>query len=220
MMKRNFVILMLFFLSCCTMAFAQKERKVSNFFHAKVWLKDGTTDEGYVNNGHHSIYVHHDIVYLSDLKGILGPFKNRKHAVKDMDSVYVWIDAEPEYILVAHPVPVMYSYGNDTPMVYDHPCLCYVFYEGLNVTIYQACDMMFGDFFLYKTPDMHYAKALFRCDKKLTKKRRATLCEEFEDYINIKNFVNTVHKNKMKDDPLAFFMLIDRVLGSNQNKRD
>lgn len=201
-------------LSFCAVAFAQKERKVSGYFHAKVWLKDGTTDDGYVNNGHHSLCVRDDVAYLTDLKGLLGPFKNRKHATKDMDSVYVWVDTDPEYVLVAHPIPVMYSYGNDTPMVYDHLCLCYVFYEGKNVTIYQAWDMMWGDFFLYKTPDMYYAKALFRCDKKLTEKRRNTLCEEFKEYTNIKNFVRTVHKNKMKDDPMAFFKLIDSVIGS------
>ena len=61
---------------------------------------------------------------------------------------------------------------------------------------------------------MEYAKALFREGKKLTDKRRATLCDEFEDYPIIKNYVKTIHKNKLKDDPVSFFLVIDKALGA------
>ena len=92
--------------------------------------------------------------------------------------------------------------------------MCYVLYRGKNVTIYQGWDLVLGDFFLYKTSGMEYAKALFREGKKLTDKRRATLCDEFEDYPIIKNYVKTIHKNKLKDDPVSFFLVIDKALGA------
>lgn len=192
---------------------AQKEKVIKKFFHAKVWLKDGTTDSGYIMNGHYSVCVYDETVVLNDLKFFS---KNRRHATKDIDSMYIWFDTEPDEILVSHSVPVRYSYGNETPIEYGYPSMCYVFYRGKNVTIYQAWDLWFGDFYLYKTLGMEHAKALFREGKKLTDKRRATLCDEFEDYPTIKNYVKTIHKNKLKDDPFSFFLVIDKALGSGR----
>ena len=104
-------------------------------------------------------------------------------------------------------------------MEYGYPSMCYVLYQSKNVTIYEAWDLYLGDFYLYKTPDMQYAKALFRKGKKLTEKRRATLCDEFQNYSIIKNYIKSIHKDKLKDDPVSFFLLIDKVLGSEKKDR-
>ena len=103
-------------------------------------------------------------------------------------------------------------------MEYGYPSMCYVLYQSKNITIYDAWDLFLGDVYLYKTPDMQYAKALFRKGKKLTEKRRATLCDEFDNYSIIKNYIRTIHKDKLKDDPYSFFLVIDKALGSA--KRD
>ena len=66
---------------------------------------------------------------------------------------------------------------------------------------------------------MEYAKALFREGKKLTDKRRATLCDEFKDYSTIKNYVKSIHKDKLKDDPFSFFLVIDKALESRKNNQ-
>ena len=191
---------------------AQKEKVNKKFFHAKVWLKDGTTDSGYIMNGHYSVCVYDEAVVLNSQDKLFS--KNRRHATKDIDSMYIWLDTEPDEILASHSVPVRYSYGNETAIEYGYPSMCYVLYRGKNVTIYQGWDLVLGDFFLYKTSGMEYAKALFREGKKLTDKRRATLCDEFEDYPIIKNYVKTIHKNKLKDDPVSFFLVIDKALGA------
>jgi hypothetical protein len=65
---------------------------------------------------------------------------------------------------------------------------------------------------------MQYAKALFRKGKKLTEKRRATLCDEFESYSIIKNYIRSIHKDKLKDDPGSFFFVIDIVLESEKKE--
>ena len=133
--------------------------------------------------------------------------------------MYIWLDTEPDDILVSHAVPVYYYYGNETPMEYGYPSMCYVIYQSKNVTIYWGWDLFLGDFYLYKTPSMEYAKALFRKGKKLSDKRRATLCDEFEGYSNIKNYVKSIHKNKLKDDPFPFFLVIDKALESGRKER-
>jgi hypothetical protein len=139
--------------------FAQKEKVIKNFWHAKVWLKDGTTDSGYIRNGHSTVCVYDETVVLNNLDGLFS--KNRTHATKDIDSMYIWFDTEPDKVLISHAVPVYYYYGNETPMEYGYPSMCYVLYQSKNVTIYEAWDLYLGDFYLYKTPDMQYAKALF-----------------------------------------------------------
>jgi len=197
--------------------FAQKEKIIKNFWHAKVWLKDGTTDSGYIRNGHKTVCVYDETVVLNNLDGLFS--KSRTHATTDIDSMYIWFDTEPDEVLISHAVPVHYYYGNETPMEYGYPSMCYVLYQSKNVTIYEAWDLYLGDFYLYKTPDMQYAKALFRKGKKLTEKRRATLCDEFQNYSIIKNYIKSIHKDKLKDDPVSFFLLIDKVLGSEKKDR-
>lgn len=211
-MKKILFLLIIFALAIVMPigTYAQKEKVIKKFFHAKVWLKDGTTDSGYIMNAHYSVCVYDEAVVLNNQDKFFS--KNRKHATNDIDSMYIWFDTEPDEIVVSHSVPVRYSYGSETPIEYGYPSMCYVFYRGKNVTIYQAWDLVLGDFYLYKTPSMEYAKALFRKGKKLTDKRRATLCDEFEDYPTIKNFVKTIHKNKLKDDPASFFLVIDKAL--------
>ena len=193
---------------------AQEEKNIKNFYHAKVWLKDGTIDSGYIQNAHHSVCVYDETVVLNNLDKFFS--KNRRHATNDIDSMYIWIDTEPDEVLVSHAVPVIYSYGNETPMEYGYPSMCYVYYRSKNVTIYHAWDLFLGDFYLYKTPDMKYAKALFREGKKLSNKRRATLCDEFENYPAIQDYVKSIHKNMLKDDPISFFLVIDKALGARE----
>ena len=180
-------------------------------------MKDGTTDSGYIRNGHNTVCVYDETVVLNNLDGLFS--KSRTHATTDIDSMYIWFDTEPDEVLISHAVPVHYYYGNETPMEYGYPSMCYVLYQSKNVTIYDAWDLFLGDVYLYKTPDMQYAKALFRKGKKLTEKRRATLCDEFDNYSIIKNYIRTIHKDKLKDDPYSFFLLIDKVLESEKKDR-
>ena len=223
MRKSLLLLLVLFHLQLSAQTNPQRgyiltnEKVIKNLWHAKVWLKDGTTDSGYIKNGHYSVCVYDDVVVLNNEDKFLG--KNRRHATKDIDSMYIWLDTEPDDILVSHAVPVYYYYGNETPMEYGYPSMCYVIYQSKNVTIYWAWDLFLGDFYLYKTPSMEYAKALFRKGKKLSDKRRATLCDEFEGYSNIKNYVKSIHKNKLKDDPFPFFLVIDKALESGRKER-
>lgn len=209
--------LLIVFLAVTQTATAQNEKVIKNFWHAKVWMKDGTTDSGYIENGHKTVCVYDETVVLNNLDKLFS--KNRKHYTKDIDSMYIWIDTEPDDILVSHSVPIKYYYGNETPMEFGYPSMCYVFYQSKNVTIYQGWNLTLGDFYLYKTPDMEYAKALFREGKKLTDKRRATLCDEFKDYSTIKNYVKSIHKDKLKDDPFSFFLVIDKALESRKNNQ-
>ena len=223
MRKMLLLLLVLFHLQLSAQTNPQRgyiltnEKVIKNLWHAKVWLKDGTTDSGYIKNGHYSVCVYDDVVVLNNEDKFLG--KNRRHATKDIDSMYIWLDTEPDDILVSHAVPVYYYYGNETPMEYGYPSMCYVIYQSKNVTIYWGWDLFLGDFYLYKTPSMEYAKALFRKGKKLSDKRRATLCDEFEGYSNIKNYVKSIHKNKLKDDPFPFFLVIDKALESGRKER-
>ena len=192
-------------------AFSQQRKVVKNYWHAQVWLKDGTTDSGYVQNAHHSVWVYDDEVVLNNLDKFLG--KNRRHATKDIDSMYVWVDTNPYNVIVSVPIPVNYSYGNNEPMVYNHPCMCYIIYSGQNVVIYEAWHDFSGDYYLYKTPEMYYAKALFRSHQKLSEKRRITLAEEFDDYPVIKDYIRNIPDKMLKVNPLPFFLLIDTALG-------
>jgi hypothetical protein len=67
--------------------FAQKEKVVKDFWHAKVWLKDGTIDSGYIRNGHSTVCVYDEAVVLNNLDGLFS--KNRSHATKDIDSMII-----------------------------------------------------------------------------------------------------------------------------------
>ena len=203
-------ILIFSFIILSTYVHAQKEKVVKDRWHAQIWLNDGTTDRGYMQELGRNVYD--EYMYLSDLGSNRFFVKKRKYNTRNIDSMYVWIDTNPNQVIVAHSVPVNYAYGNSTPVVYGYPSMCFVIYTGRKVAIYQAWDRFFGDFFLYKTPKMTYAKALFRCDTKLSEKRRKTLCDEFKDYPTIQNYVRTIHKSKVKDDPFSFFKIIDETL--------
>lgn len=159
MKKSNFLwgLLFLFgFLMLPALTQAQKQKKIYNRFHCKLYLKDGRVVDSYLL-GKYLSYTD-SVVHLSDNPNGFFP-KSQKYYNADIDSMLQWTDDYPELVIHLLPVKVRHSYDVDTLMVDSlrYPSMVMHQYRGKNVDGFAVWDMWSGFRYLYKTHDMDAA---------------------------------------------------------------
>ena len=144
---------------------------MKNVPHAIIYLKDGTTAEGYLQNR---------IPSASDSEIVLKPdaklfTKSSKFKNCDIDSMAMWYDKYPDMKTKWEPQFVDFTFGNNVSELDTHPTMVGLEYQGKHVKGYISYHMLYGFKLLYKTGEMPCAKAFVKPEEKFSEKRRKTL---------------------------------------------
>lgn len=221
-MKKVFLLSLSFWALFPIILLAQENKKeVKEWMHAKLYLKNNSIVEGYLVNsfaiGGYAVtrYINEpcssdSVMKLSDLKGLIR--KNEKYSNHDIDSMITWKDQDPQFRFKWEPQMVIFSYGNNDPIIEDHLIMLRVVYRGKNVTGYIINHLYFGYKCLYKTSEMSCAKAFLNVEHKFSEKRRKTLLEEFGSYPGMKEYIKGLDKKDVKDNPFAILEILDDAI--------
>ena len=123
---------------------------MKNVPHAIIYLKDGTTAEGYLQNR---------IPSASDSEIVLKPdaklfTKSSKFKNCDIDSMAMWYDKYPDMKTKWEPQFVDFTFGNNVSELDTHPTMVGLEYQGKHVKGYISYHMLYGFKLLYKTGEM------------------------------------------------------------------
>lgn len=218
-----FLAFLTFMAISSTSIFAQEKKMVKDWMHVKVFLKNDTVVEGYLHNstafGGYGVtrYIHEPTsldaeMRLNDMEKIFQ--KDRKISNQDIDSMITWNDKRPQLTIKWEPHMTNFAYGNNDPIFEDHLIMLKVVYRGKYVTGYIINHFGAGYKCLYKTADMPCAKAFLNLEKKFSERRRKTLQEEFSEYPNMEEYIKTLDKQIVKDNPFVILEELDKAIKS------
>ena len=128
----------------------------------------------------------------------------------------VWLDELPEIKLTWEPCPVDFAFGGREPATESYPSMLLLLYKGKHVKGYMSHHPAFGFKFLFLMSDMPYAKAFLIVGEKLSNRRRKTLLDTFYMYPGMEDYINSLTKDSVKDDPFCILKKLDELLGSDK----
>lgn len=204
-----------------TMVQAQKQKKIFNRPHCKVFLKNGKVVDSYLMAGHNMISRTDSAIYLSNNPNAFFP-KKEKYYIEEIDSMREWNDYQPEYIFHNVPVKIRYSYTADSVTVDSlrYPSMATRTYKGKNVEGFMVFDLWNGFRYLYKTTDMDVAHAYIGEKHRFTEGRKQKMAEEFKKYPRFVNFINSLRGDSFKNTPGYILYQLDTIIEEDkQNKR-
>lgn len=220
---RVFILLLIFsVLSVKPLAAKQKVDRLH--MHAKVYLKNDSVVEGYVQNSHPNLitplfilYTYEPCandksIYISQSWKFLA--KQKKYSIENINCMVTWYDEEPEAHSLWVPEQGNFAYGNDEPIELKHPSMMKLVFKGRHVEGFYCfyTGLGSGDQILYKTAQMEKAKALFSPKGFRLTVRRETLLEEFSDYPEMQEFIQGLKRKDLKANPLLILEKFDEVL--------
>ena len=224
---------LLFISICClfvgSLAMAQetegkKEKMVKGFLHTILYLKDGTTAEGYLQNSTPGfLYIRYRIPDACDSVMILRPdnklfTKSRKFYNCDIDSMITWFDGHPKEIMKWEPQFVDFTFGSKVSGPSSYSSMLFLLYQGKYVKGYVSCHPFYGFKYLFKTDDMPYAKAFLKPNQKLSEKRKKTLLDTFYMYPDMEVYIKGLTKEDIKDDPFCILKKLDDILSASSSQ--
>ena len=208
----------------CSLGLAQetegkKEKMVKGLLHTIIYMKDGSSAEGYLQNRTPGVYVTYHIPDALDSLMILKPdnklfTKSRKFRNSEIDSMTTWLDEHPKIIMKWEPQFVDFTFGNKSSELDTYPAMLNVLYQGEHVKGYISFHMLYGFKLLFKTDDMPYAKAFIKPDQKFSEKRRKTLLDTFYMYPEMEKFVKGLTKKDIEDDAFCILKKLDSILSA------
>ena len=207
-MKHTILILIMALLPMAVTAQQKKQRYVSNMMHTIVYLHGDSTGEGYLRNVPE---VYDEQLRLVPLNMKLFS-KDQVYDINKIDSMKSWFDEEPYMITHWERAYVNMAFGNNTPMVSEHPALLMQVYDGKSIRAYLAYNRLVGMRVVYQSCAMDTAKALFNEGSRLTDKRKKTLSEEFAAYPQLVKYINNMEKDVLKTRPGLLLREIDSQL--------
>ena len=206
---------------CLAMPDGDENKVVKGRFHAIVYLKNGETPEGYLQN---QFYVnmptisrcYHmpsaaDSVMRLKVNNKLFE-KSMKFRNQDIDSMVTWYDDDPEVRLKWEPEFVDFAFGNQEPTFDAYPSMLLVVYKGTHVKGYLSLYPGYGFKYLFKTSDMPYAKAFLVPDQKFSERRRKTLLKTFSMYPEMEEFIKSLTKDDIKEDLFCILKKLDTTI--------
>lgn len=223
-MKKSsfFAILSLFCLLGAGTSMAQetgekKEKMVKGFLHTILYMKDGTTAEGYLQNSLPGLYISYRIPDALDSVMILRPdnklfTKSRKFNNCDIDSMTTWLDEHPKVRMKWEPQFVDFTFGNKTSEPGSYPSMLFLLYQGKHVKGYISSHMVYGFKYLFKIDDMPCAKAFLKPNQKFSEKRRKTLLDTFYMYPEMETYIKSLTKKDVEDDPFCILKKLDEII--------
>lgn len=217
-----------FLLTCCHSVMAQQTEKkvVKGILHTVIHLKNGETAEGYLQNnfsvGGFAVSTSYRIPSgLDSVMRIKTDNKmferSTKYRNQEIDSMITWYDKYPDEKLKWVPQPVVFAFGDDNPFTEDYPSMLLVVYEGTHVNGYLSFHPAWGFKYLFMMSDMPYAKAFLVPGQKFSERRRKTLLETFYMYPEMEDFIKSLTKMTIKEDPLCILRKLDQVI-AEENK--
>ncbi len=190
-----------------------KKKPSKNLTCCKVYLKDGTVHEGYLDIWFDNSI---DIVRINDYNAKMFS-KSKKWNESLVDSVVTWPEAYPQFTLRWVPIKAkMFYIGQPHEVLTPYRIFMLQIFEGRNVSAYIVNNRVFGKRVVYYAPGMTEGHAIFKFDGTLTEKRRKTLKEEFKDYPIMTDFIDRMQKDDLKKNPMAFFIRLDEAMGEGK----
>ena len=214
------LLMTIVFWGSSTIAQAQKQKKIYNRPHCKVFLKNGKVVDSYLMAGHNLILRTDSAIYLSNNPNAFFP-KREKYYNEEIDSMLEWNDRYPEYVFHYVPVKIRYSYTEDSATVDSlrYPAMAMRTYKGKNVEGFMIWDAWNGFRYLYKTTDMEVAHGYIGEKHRLTESRKQAMAEEFKKYPRFVNFINSLKVDSFKDKPGYILYQLDIIIEEDkQNK--
>ena len=212
---RTIAIIIMCLLCAAVQAGDKKKKKSTDGPCCRVYLKDGTTHEGYIQNWFDTTT---DQVRLQDYDARLFA-KSKKWKEELVDSVMTRIEDCPTIRITWVPLKAKLCYIGQEEVPSTHRIFMAHVFKGRNVSFFHVEDRYFGNRVAYYAPWMDEAHVIFKENGKLTDKRRATLLEEFRDYPTMVNFINRMEKDDLKKNFLAFFIRLDEAMGETHPKK-
>lgn len=229
-MKKSCKIVFLgFLLVCCHPVMAQQTEKklVKGILHTVIHLKNGETAEGYLQNSFTvgglpvstSYHIPSGLDSVMRIKTDNKMFeRSTKYRNQEIDSMITWYDAHPDEKMKWEPQPVVFAFGDNEPVTDDYPSMLLVVYEGKHVKGYWSYHPAWGFKYLFMMSDMPYAQAFLIPDQKFSEHRRKTLLGTFYMYPEMEDFIKSLTKNAIKEDPLCILRKLDQVI-TEENKQ-
>lgn len=227
-MKKLLLISLCYFLAgSLTMAQdseVKKERTVKGFLHTILYMKDGTTAEGYLQNSTPGLYVSYRIPDALDSVMILRPdnklfTKSRKISNCKIDSLLTWFDEQPKEKMTWEPQYVDFTFGNSDSELESYPSMLMLLYVGKHVKGYVSFHPIYGFKYLFMIDDMPCAKAFLKVDQKFSEKRRKTLSETFYMYPEMEDYIKRLTNENIKEDPFCILKKLDVILSASNSKK-
>jgi len=228
MMRKKFLMIFVGgLLACCYSALAQRSdgKLVKGRLHTLIYQKNGTTAEGYLQNnfsmGGYPISYSYHIPSAIDTVMRIKPDnkmmeKSLKYRIQDIDSMSTWSDEQPKIKLTWEPKPVDFAFGGREPAIESHPAMLLLLYKGTHVKGYMSHHPAYGLKFLFLMSDMPFAKAFLIVGEKLSNRRRKTLLDTFYMYPGMEDYINSLSKDSIKDDPFCILKKLDELLSSDK----
>lgn len=208
---RNTVFLMVLLSSLSLQAKDKKEKDPQlDLPKAVVYLKDGTTAEGFLENCEYR----DEVVRLKPEARLY--VKSKSYDIQQVDSVVSFSRKDKDARLLWLPVSMNLSYGNQSEKLLKHSALVLRIYHSAKMDAFMAFDDYAGDRILYKTPEMESAKSLHVLTEKLTDKRKKTLCEEFAAYPKFARFIQLLSKDALQKNPTLLIEKAGVVLNNSK----
>lgn len=190
-------------------------------YHAIVYLRNGETSEGYLQNsftinmpfiskGYHMPSALDSVMRIKVNDKMFE--KNLKYRNLDIDSMRTWFDEYPDLKMKWEPQLVNFAFSDTEPTIEGYPSMLLVVYNGIHVKGYLSFHMLYGFKYLFKMGDMPYAKAFLVPDQKFTEHRRKTLLNTFYMYPEMETFIKSLTKKDIKEDPLCILRKLDQIL--------
>jgi hypothetical protein len=217
------VVLIGFLLAYCHPVLAQQTEKkeVKGNLHTVIHLKNGEKAEGYLQNyftvGGFAVSTSYRIPSALDsvmrIKMDNKMFeRSMKYRNQEVDSMITWYDAHPDIKMKWEPRPVDFGFGGNGSVIEDYPAMLLVVYEGNHVKGYLSFYPGFGFKYLFMMGDMPYAKAFLVPNQKFSERRRKTLLDTFYMYPEMEDFIKSLTKNAIKEDPLCILKKLDQLV--------
>lgn len=142
-----------------------KKKPSKNLTCCKVYLKDGTVHEGYLDIWFDNSI---DIVRINDYNAKLFS-KSKKWNESLVDSVVTWPEAYPQFTLRWVPIKAkMFYIGQPHEVLTPYRIFMLQIFEGRNVSAYIVNNRVFGKRVVYYAPGMTEGHAIFKFDGTLT----------------------------------------------------
>lgn len=200
----------------------KKEKIVKTVPHAMVYLKDGTTAEGYLQNYVKFMYSIYRIPSASDSVIKLKPdaklfTKSSKFKNCDIDSMAMWFDKYPDMKSKWEPQFVDFTFDDKISEPDTNPIMVGLIYKGKHVKGYISYHMLYGFKLLFKTDEMAYAKAFAKPEEKFSEKRRKTLLNTFSMYPEMEEYIKGLTKDEFKKDRFCILKKLDEILSASSH---
>jgi len=228
MVKNRFLMV---FVGClltyCYPALAQRSdgKLVKGRLHTVIYQKNGTTAEGYLQNGFtvggymvsRSFHIPSAIDTVMRIKPDNKMMeKSLKFRIQDIDSMSTWFDELPELKLTWEPHHVDFAFGKREPSTEPHSSMLLLLYKGKHVKGYMCHHPSYGFKYLFLMSDMPYAKAFLIVNEKLSSRRRKTLLDTFYMYPGMEEYINSLAKDSVRDDPFCILKKLDELISSEK----